>query len=279
MGAARAARTGPGLDRPRPRPAPPFGDRPGPLRHRASRRREQPGARQAEPRPRHGHRAPDADARRRWPERDRPGAVPGARHPAHRRAHEPASLRRRRAILLARLRVRLLVQRRGDLREVGQGRNPRRRRQGHPHVPARRDPDAAARSRGRRTAPPGVGASGARGVSRRGQSGTVPRADRRRVAAVAGGQDLPGRGWRRHRGRPGRRDREGCDRRLRPAPRRDLLPVRHALAHRAQVPGQWPGGAPRHRAEARLLGRHRCGLSPGGRGTFGHRRQRRPRPL
>ena len=57
--------------------------------------------------------ARDRDARRRRPERDRAGDLPGARRAAHRGAAGRSPVRRRGAVLHARDRLRLLVQPRG----------------------------------------------------------------------------------------------------------------------------------------------------------------------
>ena len=107
-----------------------------------------------------------------------PGAVPVARRAADRGAAGRASLRRRRAVLHARDRLRLLVQRRGIDREVGARRDRRRLRPPHPRDPARRHRRVPLRRRGRRPASPGLGAADARSVPRGGRSGAVSRADR-----------------------------------------------------------------------------------------------------
>ena len=109
----------------------------------------------------HADDARHGDARRRRPERDRPGDLRGARRAAHRGAAGGPSLRRRRAVLHARDRLRLLVQRRGDDREVGARRDPRRLRPAHPHDPPRRDRRLPLRRHRRRAAPPGVRAADA----------------------------------------------------------------------------------------------------------------------
>ncbi len=149
------------------------------------------------------HVAGHGDARRRRAERDRPGAVRGARGAAHRGAAGGASLRRRRAVLHARDRFRLLVQRRRDAREVGPPGDPRRLRAHDPHDPARRDRRLRVRRRRRRPASPGLVATDARSVSRGGGSGEVPRADQGRPAAVAGEEVLLHGRLRRASGAPG----------------------------------------------------------------------------
>ena len=86
---------------------------------RAPRRRGQCAARETGARRRHARGPRLGHARRRRPERDRPGAVPGVGRAAHRGAPRGAPLRRRGAVLHARRRFRLLVQRGGVDREVG----------------------------------------------------------------------------------------------------------------------------------------------------------------
>ncbi len=61
-------------------------------------------------------------------------------------------------------------------------------------LPPRRDPHPAPRGRGRRPAPPGGGAARPRGLPRGGRPGSLPGAAARGAAAVAGAEDLPGRG-------------------------------------------------------------------------------------
>ena len=71
-----------------------------------------------------------------------------------------------------------------------------------------RDADDEPRRRRRRAASHGVGAAGARGVSRGGRSGALPGADQGRPAAVAGAEGVSGgRLWRRRRRRGGDRPR------------------------------------------------------------------------
>ena len=111
---------------------------------RASRRREQRAAGDAQPRPGLSHGAGDRDARQRRPERDRAGDLRGARRAADRRARGAAPLRRRRAVLHARGRLRLLVQHRRDVREVGARGDHRRLRAADPDDPSRRHHHAAA---------------------------------------------------------------------------------------------------------------------------------------
>ena len=98
----------------------------------------------AEPRPGLPDGAGDGDPRQRRTERDRPRDLRGARRPAHRGAGRAAPLRRRRAVLHAGGRLRLLVQHRRDVREVGPRRDHRRLRAADSHDSARRhDRDAA----------------------------------------------------------------------------------------------------------------------------------------
>ena len=67
-------------------------------------------------------------------ERDRPGAVPRHRRPAHRGAGGRSSHRRRGAVLHARDRLRLLVRSRGSHQQVGARRDHRRLREAHSRV-------------------------------------------------------------------------------------------------------------------------------------------------
>ena len=152
------------------------------------------------------------------------------------RAAVAAPLRRRRAVFRARLRVRLLVQRRGDVREVGPRRDAGGRRARGARLPSRRDPDAAAQGRRRRTAPLRGGAARARSVPRRGG----PRAlSRPGAAGVAGAQDLHRRRGRRQRG-GARPERPRPDRRLRRAPGHDLAAARRPRPCDAPLPGRAP---------------------------------------
>ena len=245
--------------------------------HPGRRAQRDPGAARA--RARRAHRAPHRDARGRRAERDRAGAVRRARRAAHGRAHGAPPLRRRRAVLRARLRVRLLLQRRGDLREVGPRRDGGRHRPRDPGLSARRDPGAAARGRGRWPAPPGGRPARAGGLPRRGRPGAVPRAGPFRVA---GAQALRGRHrWlRRAEGHRGAR----VDERLRPAAGHELAAAGDARARDAPLPGREPGcgrsradrgavppgrrRAARRGSRSRLPGRRRrdarrlCGASP-----------------
>ena len=137
----------------------------------------------ARARPAHG--APHRHARRGRAERDRAGAVRRARRAAHGRAAVAPPLRRGRAVLRPRLRVRLLVQRRGDLREVGPGGDARRRRARGARVPPGRDRHAAAPGHGRRPAPPRGRAARARGVPGRGRPRALPGAGASRAGRRA----------------------------------------------------------------------------------------------
>ena len=112
---------------------------------RASRRREQRGAGALRASRRRARGARDGHARRRRSERDRHGALRRARHPAHRGTADRASLRRRRAVLHPRGRLRLLVQPGGNAREVGPSGDSRRFRAPHPHAAARRHRDDESR--------------------------------------------------------------------------------------------------------------------------------------
>ncbi len=96
---------------------------------------------------------PHPHPRRRRPERHRPRALRGARRTADRGAGRHPPVRRGRAVLRSLLRLRLLVQRRGELRQVGAGGRPRRRRARPAIVPSRRR-DHPARSKGRGAARP-----------------------------------------------------------------------------------------------------------------------------
>ena len=111
--------------------------------------------------------ARDRDPRQRRTERDRPGDLRGARRAADRGAGGAAPLRRRRTVLHARGRLRLLVQPRRDVREVGTRRDHRRLRPADPHDPPGRHRHAAADRQRRRTAPHGVGGDHARRLQAR----------------------------------------------------------------------------------------------------------------
>ena len=89
--------------------------------------------------------------RRRRAERDRPGAVPRHRRASHVRAALGASHRRRRAVLHARDRLRLLVRSAGSHRQVGPRRDRRRLRAADPHAAARRAADDEHPGRRRRS--------------------------------------------------------------------------------------------------------------------------------
>ena len=107
-------------------------------------------------------------------------------------------------------------------------------------VPARRDPDPAPRSAGRRPASPGGGAARAGGLPRRRRSRALPE-QLGRPAALAGAQDLPGRRRRRRAPREGTAAVSRAHRRLRPAARADLAAVRQrrrAAMHRSQGTSQ-----------------------------------------
>ena len=153
--------------------------------HRAPRRREQRAAGLLRAHQGLPHLARDRHARGRRPERDRARDLRGAGGAAHRRTRRRAQVRRRRAVLHARGRLRLLVQRRGDDREVGQAGNHRRLRADDPHHPPRRDRRLRVRRRGRRPTSPDVVAPHARGVPPGGRPHRVPRPDQGRSAAVA----------------------------------------------------------------------------------------------
>ena len=98
--------------------------------------------------------------------------------------------RRRGAVLHPGGGLRLLVQPRGDTREVGPSGDSRRFRAPHPDAAARRDRDDEPGGDRRGTAPSSVGGPRDRRVPRRRRSGAVPRADSRRAASVAGAQAL-----------------------------------------------------------------------------------------
>ena len=117
------------------------------------------------------HRRRDGDARRRRPERDRPGAVQRAGRAAHGRAARGAPHGQRRAVLPPRRRLRVLVQHGRDVREMGPPGDPRRLRADDPHDPAGRHRRDAPGRRGRRPASPGFGDPRARGVPRRRRRG------------------------------------------------------------------------------------------------------------
>ena len=96
-------------------------------------------ARAAESRARVSDRARDGDPRQRRAERDRPRDFRGARRAADGGARRAPSLRRGGAVLHARGRLRLLVQHRRDLREMGPRRDHRRLRPPDPDDSPRRD--------------------------------------------------------------------------------------------------------------------------------------------
>ena len=158
------------------------------------------------------HVARDGDARRRRAERDRSGAVRSARRAPHRGTAGRASLRRRRAVLPARDRLRLLVQHRGDAGEVGQPGDPRRLRPHDPHDSPRRHRRLRLRRRRRRAASPDVVALDARSVSRRCRSRGVPRSDCEGRPATVAGEEVLLHGRLRRTGRPGRRGGPGAPR-------------------------------------------------------------------
>ena len=206
--------------------------------HRASRRREQRAAGDAEPRPGLSHRAGDRDPRQRRAERDRPRDLRGARRAADRRARGAAPLRRRGAVLHARGRLRLLLRHRRDVREVGARGDHRRLRAADPHDSAGRHHHAAADRQRRRTASHGVGGDHPRRLQARRRSDQVPGADQGRSAAVAAEEALSQRRLRVPRRTGGRRQGDARQlRRLRPAARQDLQRDRHRGAQHAQVPG------------------------------------------
>ncbi len=185
------------------------------------------------------HGARDGDARQRRPERDRPRDLRGARRPAHRGARRAAPLRRRRAVLHARGRLRLLVQRRGDLREVGPRRDHRRLRPADPDDPARRDPRPA-----RRTAP-----AAASTIRRRRSSRATPSSSPAIRRSIPSRSKEGLRPWQPRKfyfagrfGGPGEQTQAAKTagdqpRRVRSAARQDLLRDRHRSAQHAQVPG------------------------------------------
>ena len=213
----------------------------------ASRRREQRTARDAEQGIWRPHGARHRHPRQRGPERDWPGNLRGPGRPAHRGARRASSLRRRRAVLYPRGRLRLLVQHRGDLRKVGSRRDYRRLRPVDPHDPSRRDPRTAPRRYRRGPAPSGIGGHRARRLQTRRRSGEVPPAIERGPASLAAKEILLRRPFRRPwRTDPGGEAAGDQPRRLRSASRQDVLRDRHRGAKHAQVPG--------HGAAARLAG-------------------------
>ena len=108
------------------------------------------------------------------------------RRPADRGAAGGAPLGRRRAVLHARGRLRVLVQPGGDDPEVGARRDPRRLRPHDPHDPARRDGHAAADRHRRRAASHGLVHAQLRGVHRGGRSAKFPEQLQAGAASVAG---------------------------------------------------------------------------------------------
>ena len=218
--------------------------------HGAPRRREQRAARDAEPRPGLPHRARDGDARQRRPERNRPRDLRGARRAADRRARGAAPLRRRRAVLHARRRFRLLVRDRRDVREVGPRRNHCRLCAADPHDPSGRHHHPAADRQRRRPAPHGVGGDHARRLQARRRSDEVSRADQGRAAPVAAEEAVSQRRLRLPRRAAAARQGDARQlRRLRRAARQDLQRDRQRGAQHAQVPG--------HGAAARRCPRRR----------------------
>ena len=110
-------------------------------------------------------------------------------------------LRRRRAVLRARHRLRLLVQRRRDVPQVGPPGDPRRLRPDDPHDPPGRHRHHVAGRRAGRRAPPGAGAHHRRGVPAGRRPEELPGATEGWSAALAGAQAvLPG--WIRRPRRP-----------------------------------------------------------------------------
>ena len=212
-GPAPPARRGPGRHRTRAR-APQDRERRFGAHHRGPPgRREQRPARPAQPRPRRPGRAREPDPRRRRPERNRARAVRRAAHPADRRASHLAPARCGGAVLRHGVRLRVLVQRRGDPREVGRGEDARRGGADDPHAPSGRGVHPASFRDRRRPAPPGDGTARARGLRPGGRSGPLPRACRPGPPALAAGAPAD----RRRGGRPGirrRADRAAGHRRL-----------------------------------------------------------------
>ncbi len=188
--------------------------------HGASRRRGQRAAGDAQSGTGLPDGARDGDARERRAERDRPRDLRSAGRAADAGACGAASVRRRRAVLHARRGLRLLVQHRRDVREVGQGRDHRRLRAPDPHDPPGRrlrdEPDR--RQRG--PAPQRVGGALARRLQAGRRRDQVPRADQGRAAALAAEEVLLLRGV-----RPGRR-------RVREADAGQLVAVRRACSAR-----------------------------------------------
>jgi hypothetical protein len=274
-----APRSRPRRERRRPRPPQGRGLGARPLGLRAPGRRGQRRLRSALARPGRARGTVQRDAWRGRAERDRAGAVRRARRPAHGGADGNAPLRRGRAVLRPCLRVRLLLQRGGDVREVGPGGDPRRRRAGPPRLSSRRGRDAASRRGGGRPAPPGGGPPRPRGLPRRRGPGPLPGPAPRGAPPVAGPQDLPGLG-RRHRGRV----RLGpCpDGGLRPGAGDDVAAARQPRPSDAPVPGHGPAhGRPRPGREPLPPARRRA---EGRRPRDGHPRRRRhlahrPRPV
>ena len=105
---------------------------------RASRRRGLGVHRARRARRSRARRLPVAEPRRRRPEHHRPRALRRARRHPHRGAAAGAPSRRRRAVLHARLRLRLLEDARRGGGEVERARGARRHGARHPHVPAAR---------------------------------------------------------------------------------------------------------------------------------------------
>ena len=167
----------------------------------------------AGPRPGSAHRSSHPDPGRGRTKRHRLRAVRRARCAPHRGVDGDAQDGRRRAVFRPPLRVRLLLQCRGDLREVGSGADHRGHRAGHPCLPPRRraDPPAGgARSRG---AAPSSGRPAHPGrLSRRRRPCSISRPAERWSRAVAGAEALPGRNRRlpRRSSRDARRDGDRC---------------------------------------------------------------------
>ena len=190
--AARAR--GPRRERPGACPAAAADDRERPPHGRAPGRREHgtpglPGARAGGAR-----RLPLAQPGRGRAERDRARARRESRRGAHRGAARGAQARRGRAVLHARLRLRLHALGRGDVQEVGPGGSPRRHGARHPDDAAAGGRQRLQRHLARRPRPaPGGGGAHARGDQSGRRHQSLPRADQRRLAAVAGAQSLRAR--------------------------------------------------------------------------------------
>ena len=149
-------------------------------------------------------RLPVAHARRRRAEPGRRRAGAGAGPHPHAGAAGRAPHRRRRAVLHARARLRLLEDPRRDAAHLGQGRGPRRRGLGDPPLPPRRDHHALlARAVGHPRPPHGLGDAGAGGVPRRRRPAVSPRAarGRRRRPGRRGGSSGTARRWNMQAGR------------------------------------------------------------------------------